>query len=111
MTRNHCLYGRTSRTSVRPNEVTLKHQTEEKNDKLTDFGVNWVNDFSVRRESVFMDTSLIILFNMDYFPSCRCSTALPCHAVDLIPLTFLLLRMTSSHDIKQIKRSTFVIKR
>jgi hypothetical protein len=35
MTRNHCLYGRTSRTSVRPNEVTLKHQTEEKNDKLT----------------------------------------------------------------------------
>jgi hypothetical protein len=30
MAHNHRLDGRTSRTSVRPNEVTLKHQTEEK---------------------------------------------------------------------------------
>jgi hypothetical protein len=64
-----------------------------------DFVVNWVNDFSVRREFVFLDTFLIC--NMDYFPSCRYSTALPCHAVDLVPLTFLLLRMTSSHDIQK----------
>ena len=33
-----------------------------------DFGVNWVKEFSVRRDSVFMDTFFIFLFNMDYVP-------------------------------------------
>jgi len=28
------------------------------------------------------------LVNMDYILSCRCSPALPCYTVDLVPLTF-----------------------
>ena len=76
-----------------------------------DFGVNWVKDFSVRRASVFMNTFLNLLFNMDYILSCRCSPALPCYAVDLVHLTFLLLRILSSHDFKKIKRLTFGYKK
>jgi hypothetical protein len=41
------------------------------------------------------------LFNMDYILSCRCSAPLSCYAVDLVPLTFLILRIISSHDLKK----------
>ena len=76
-----------------------------------DFGVNWVKDFSVRRASVFMDTFFFFLFNMDYILFCRCSPALPCSAVDLVLLTFLLLRIISSQDLKKFKRLTFGYKK
>jgi hypothetical protein len=49
--------------------------------------------------------------HIHYFPSCRCSTALPCHAADLVPLTFLLLRIISSYDLKKFKGSTFGYKK
>ena len=41
-----------------------------------------------------------MFFNMDYILSFRCSPALPCYAVNLVHLTFLLLRIISSHDLK-----------
>jgi len=58
-----------------------------------------------------MDTFFIFLFNMDYILSCRCSPALPCYTVDLVPLTFLLLRIIFSYDLKKLKDQHSVIKR
>ena len=51
------------------------------------------------------------LFNMDYILSCRCSAPLSCYAVDLVPLTFLILRIISSQDLKKFKRLTFGYKK
>jgi hypothetical protein len=37
------------------------------------------------------------------YPLLRSSAPLPCYAVDLVPLTFELLRIISSHDLKNKK--------
>jgi hypothetical protein len=72
-----------------------------------DFGVNWVKGFQLED----MDTFNFFLFNMDHVLTCRCSSALPFYAVNLVPLAFFLLRIISSHDLKKLKDQHSVIKK